>query len=113
MRIIAILLAMLLSAGCTSMLLGNNSSAEQGASSASRDETHSAVDDKITAAVIEALSEDKLVSQYSLAVRTVNGYVIVSGTVGSYTARDRAIEIASNVEGPTSISYRIGVNTRL
>ena len=110
MQIIAIMLVLLLSAGCTSMLLGNNSSTEQGAS---REQANPAVDDRITAAVIEALSADELVGKYPLAVRTVNGYVIVSGTVGSYTARDRAIEIAGNVEGPTSISYRIGVNTRL
>jgi osmotically-inducible protein OsmY len=114
MRITAFCLICLVSVGCTSMLLGNSKSAEPGAAQTnSKGADEADVDEKISASVRQALNADQQLSQYALNVRTVNGYVVISGTVGSYSARDRAIEIAGGVEGPASVSYRIGVDTRL
>jgi osmotically-inducible protein OsmY len=113
MRFVTILALFALSVGCTSMLLGDNSSAEKSVGKDRQQTGDTLRDEQISADVMAALSADEDLSRYGLSVRTVNGYVIISGVVGSYSARDRAIAIASSVSGPASVSYQIGVNTRL
>lgn len=113
MRIATLLILALLMTGCTSMLLGSGSSADSEPGSAAGTEVVAPEDDVVSAEIRTAYDADPQLSQYSISVRTVNSHIIISGTVGSYSARDRAVEIASGIVGTHSVSYRIAVNTAL
>jgi osmotically-inducible protein OsmY len=48
-----------------------------------------------------------------IGIRTVSGNVTLTGTVGSYPARDKAVNIANGTSGVKSVDNRIAVNTNL
>lgn len=98
---------------CTSILLGNASTAERGISTDNRSEAQIAADNTVSAAIRRKLSADPAVSQYAVGISTVDGNVTLSGTVGSFAARDRAVEIATGADGVRSVRNRISVNTNL
>ncbi|RLA22044.1 MAG: hypothetical protein DRR11_10620 [Gammaproteobacteria bacterium] len=100
-------------AGCTSMLLGNNSSGDMSAAPAARSSAQVAQDDAISAAVRQQFSADSAVGKYPIGIRTVDRKVTLSGTVGSYEVRDRAVQIASNTQNVASVNNRVTVNTNL
>lgn len=95
------------------MLLGNGSSADRGPNTSAGAEAAAPEDDEISAEIRAAFDSDPKISPYAINVRTVDGHIIISGTVGSYSARDRAVELASGILGTHSVSYRIAVNTAL
>lgn len=95
------------------MLLGNGSSADRGPGTSAGGEVAPPEDEDISAEIRSAYDSDPKLRQYAISVRTVDGHIIISGTVGSYSARDRAVELASGILGTHSVSYRIAVNTRL
>ena len=95
------------------MLLGNNSSGDTSPTTSTANSEPRINDQEISESISRAISADPKLNKFALNVRTVEGNVIVSGTVGSYTARDRVIEIASGFSGLSSLSYRIAVDTRL
>lgn len=112
-RKIVILTVYLLLTGCTSMLLGNGSAGDSTPSTATGNVAPGADDQAISESISRAISSDESLNKFALKVRTVDSHVIISGTVGSYSARDRVVEIASGFSAPSSVSYRIAVDTRL
>ena len=52
-------------------------------------------------------------NDYVIGIRTASGNVTLTGTVGSYPARDKAVSIARNTAGVRSVENRIVVNTNL
>jgi osmotically-inducible protein OsmY len=99
--------------GCTSMLLGNNTSGDMSTAAADRGSEQVARDNEISAFVRQQLSTDTVTGKYPLGIRTVDSRVTLSGTVGSYRARDRAVQIANETNNVASVVNRIIVNTNL
>ena len=111
MRMLIIVVALLTVPGCTSILLGDASSGEGSMPADERGSAQLAADDAISAAIRRKLSADELLSRYAIGIRTVNGEVTLSGTVGSYEARDRAVQVATATDGVRRVSNRLIVNT--
>ncbi len=95
------------------MLLGNASSADSGVSTDTRSSSQVAADDTISATIRRKFSADSTVNKYSIGIRTHDSNVTLSGTVGSFPARDRAVEIATDTDGVRSVRNQIMVNTNL
>ena len=95
------------------MLLGNASSADSGVSTDTRSSSQVAADDTISATIRRKFSADSTVGKYSIGIRTRDSNVTLSGTVGSFPARDRAVEIATDTDGVRSVRNQITVNTNL
>ncbi len=113
MRVLLVAILTLTSAGCTSLLLGNASSAESGVSTDQRSSSQVDADNTISATIKRKFSTDSAVSQYPIGIRTVDSSVTLSGTVGSFPARDRAVQIATDTDGVRSVRNQIMVNTNL
>lgn len=111
MRILMAAILVLMLPSCTSLLLGNASSGDGGASTDTRSNSQVAADNKVSATIRRKLSVDTVVSKYAIGIRTVNSNVTLSGTVGSFPARDRAVQIATDTGGVKSVRNRIMVNT--
>ena len=94
------------------MLLGNTSSRESSPGT-STGSTVSAADSAISGEIRRKLSADSELRQYTIGIRTQDGRVTLSGTVGSYDARDRAVAIARGTQGVRDVDNRIIVNTNL
>lgn len=92
------------------MLLGTPQSREP-VSTDSRSASTSAADSTISATIRERYTADNELGQYAIGIRTSNGRVTLSGIVGSYPARDRAVKIARNTSGVRTVINRLSVNT--
>jgi osmotically-inducible protein OsmY len=112
MRIVVILIAMLGASACTSMLLGNPSAGEPVATG-QRSSAPSGQDSAISGAIRQQLRSDPDLGDYAIGIRTSAGVVTLSGTVGSYPDRDRAVQIARDTSGVQRVDNRIIVNTNL
>ncbi len=95
------------------MLLGDGSSGDNSVTTSTSGASSNEDDLAVSESISRAISADPKLNKFALDVRTVDSNVIISGTVGSYTAKDRVVEIASGIDGPSSVSYRITVDTRL
>ena len=93
------------------MLLGNTSTRETPVGRQSAAPT--AADAAISGDIRRRLGTDAELSAYPIGIRTSSGTVTLSGTVGSYPLRDRAVEIARETEGVLRVDNRIVVNTNL
>ena len=113
MRVLmAVVLVMMLPA-CTSMLVGNASSGDGNISTDTRSGSQVAADNTISSTIRRKLSADSMVSKYAIGIRTVDSNVTLSGTVGSFPARDRAVQIATDTDGVRNVRNQIMVNTNL
>lgn len=113
MRVLLVAILMLSLAGCTSLLLGDASTSESGVSTDTRSSSQVASDNTISATIRRKLSADATLSRYTIGIRTVDSNVTLSGTVGSFPARDRAVQIATDADGVKSVRNQIMVNTNL
>jgi osmotically-inducible protein OsmY len=98
--------------GCAGMLLGSQSTAESG-SATRAPASPSAADNSISGVIRQRFSQDADISRYTIGIRTVSGSVTLSGTVGSYQVRDRAVWLAETTDGVRTVDSRIIVNTNL
>ena len=106
--------ALLALPACTSMLLGNNSSPERNRTQTQTRTTATAQSDNTISGAIRAqYSRDADLSAYVIGIRTISGNVTLTGTVGSYPSRDKAVSIANGTRGVKSVDNRIVVNTNL
>jgi Flp pilus assembly secretin CpaC len=96
--------------GCTAMLLGGGNSDGTRLGSDGQSSQSSARDSAITSTVRNRLSDDAVLGRYDLGVETVNGRVVLHGTVDSYEARERAARLAGAVEGVQRVDSRITVS---
>lgn len=111
-RTLIILLLLQALPGCTSMLLGNTSTAEP-AAGGTGNAAPSAADNAISGSIRRQFSSDAAIRDYAIGIRTISGNVVLTGTVGTYPARDRALLIARNTNGVRNVDNRIVVNTNL
>ena len=106
MRLSLILLALLLSTGCTALVVGGSS----GGYKSGKDErpaTAASSDAAITARIRDKYEGDSVVSEFNIAVRAYEGTVYLSGMVGNYAARDRAVRLAKETGGVTAVNSQI------
>jgi osmotically-inducible protein OsmY len=113
MRALILLLATLALPACTAMLLGNNTSGSERASTRSAGSSPSTADNRISGTIRQQYSNDAEIRNFALGIRTASGRVTLTGTVGSYELRDRVVDIAKNTHGVVSVDSRVVVNTNL
>lgn len=110
MRILLMMIAIIALPACTSLLLGNTSTPER---TSDRATAPSAADTTISGEIRRRIDADEELNAYPIGIRTVSGNVTLSGTVGSYPMRDRAVKIARETDGVLRVDNRIIVNTNL
>jgi len=110
-RILAFALLLPAMAACTSMLIGNP--APRDSAPVSGPAAPSAADNAISGEIRRQYSADADLRGYGIGIRTLSGTVTLTGTVGSYPHRDRAVQIARNTNGVRGVDNRIIVNTNL
>ncbi len=113
MRVLIAAMMILSLPACTSLLLGDASSGDGGLSTDQRSSSQVAADNTISATIRRKFGADSAVSRYAIGIRTVDRNVTLSGTIGSFPARDRAVQIANDTEGVNSVRNQIMVNTNL
>ncbi len=113
MRVLIAAIMVLMLPACTSLLLGNASSGDGSVSTDQRSSSQVAADNTISATIRRKFGADSAVSPYAIGIRTVDGNVTLSGTVGSFPARDRAVQIATDTDGVNSVRNQIMVKTNL
>ena len=113
MRALIVVIAAVPLAACTSMLIGDSSSTETPVGVDDRSSAQVAADNAISSEIRRKLSADSLLGQYAIGIRTEDRNVTLTGTVGSYPARDRAVRIAGDTDGVQQVNNRIMVNTNL
>ncbi len=112
MRTLTVVAAGLVLCGCTSMMVGGGSA---GSYKVDRDERPAGVvasDSAITTKIKGKYASDPVVSVFNIGVRTWEGTVTLSGTVGSYVARDQAESIAKTTGGVKAVNNHIVIADR-
>lgn len=107
MRALTALLTTFLLAGCAGLMMGG---AGAGAYEAGKDQRPAgavASDSAITTRIKKSYVADPVVSVFNIGVRTWEGTVTLSGTVGSYIARDQAESIAKSTSGVKAVNNHI------
>ncbi len=109
MRFGIAVLALFLMSGCAALLVGG---AAVGGYELGKDEREPAVvatDSAITTKIKGKYIADSAVSVFNIGVQTYEGGVTLTGTVGSYVARDQAGRIAKATKGVTVVNNQIVV----
>lgn len=109
MRLSVVLLSLLMLTGCTALVVGG---AAVGGYQLGKDERPPSVvasDSAITGKIKAKYVADSIVSVFNISVRTYEGKVTLSGTVGSYVARDQAFDLAKHTTGVQTVTNQIVV----
>ncbi len=112
MRFFLPVLALILLSGCAALVVGG---AAVGGYQLGKDEREPAVlasDSAITTKIKGKYVADSVVSVFNIGVRTYTGTVTLTGTVGSFVARDQAGSIAKNTKGVVTVNNQIVVEDR-
>lgn len=112
MRTAVVILSFLALAGCTALVVGGGTG---GSYPQDRDERPQSVvnsDAKISGDIRQKFVADPVVSDFRIGVRTYKGTVTLSGTVGSYVARDRALDLAKSTTGVITVTNQIVVEDK-
>lgn len=112
MRILLILLVGLMVSGCTALMVGG---AAVGGYQVGKDERPASVvasDSAVTTKIKGKYVADSVVSVFNIGVRTYEGTVTLTGTVGSMIARNQAEAIAKGTKGVKAVNNLIEVQDR-
>ncbi|HEY5655879.1 MAG TPA: BON domain-containing protein [Woeseiaceae bacterium] len=109
MRFLAIVLMSLFLSGCTALLVGGAAVGGYQVGKDDRTAAQIARDAKTTATIKSKMVADKTVSAINVNVDTYDNRVTLSGSVGSFVARDQAGRIAAGVEGVVSVDNQLKV----
>jgi len=112
MRITVFLLLLLSLSGCTALLVGG---AAVGGYQLGKDDREPAVvasDSAITTKIKSKYVADSIVSAFDVSVHTYEGIVTLTGTVGSFVARDQADKLAKETGGVISVNNQVLVEDR-
>lgn len=96
---------------CSAMLIGDGHQGSSSIGSEHRSSTQLADDDALATALRGALASDSLLDSEQLSVSVYGAVATLSGVVGSFEARERAIRIARNVAGISRVNSQLQVNT--
>ena len=112
MRIAIVLLSIFVLSGCTALVVGG---VAVGAYQLGKDDREPAVvasDSAITTKIKGEYVVDSAVSVFNIGVRTYEGTVTLTGTVGSFVARDQAGRIAKQTSGVKNVNNQIVVEDK-
>lgn len=112
MRIFGVFVVLALLSGCTALMVGG---AAVGGYQVGKDERPASVvasDSAITTKIKAKYVADSVVSVFNIGVRTWEGTVTLSGTVGSLGAREQAESIARGTNGVRAVNNVIVVEDR-
>jgi hyperosmotically inducible protein len=109
MRYLVILLSVLLLSGCTALVVGGAAAGGYQLGKDEREPSVVASDSAITSKIKAKYVADSLVSVFNIGVRTYEGKVTLSGTVGSHVARDQALDLARSTSGVRTVTNQIVV----
>lgn len=112
MRIVITFAALLALSGCTAMLVGGASGGDYQSGEDKRGAGVVAADTGITTRIKGKLSADQGVSVFEVGVKTRKGVVTLSGAVASFSAREKAAEIAKGTDGVVAVNNLIVVEDR-
>jgi hyperosmotically inducible protein len=109
--LICIIAACLLATACSSMLIGGANPGDARIGNDTRTEQQINEDAAISAAVRSRFKLDSAVAATGIGIATYLQTVTLSGTVGSFDIRDRAVSIAKSTDKVRSVNNQIQVNS--
>lgn len=112
MRVILILLVSMALTGCTALMVGGAAAVGYQVGKDERTASVVAADSAITTKIKGKYAGDSVVSVFGISVRTYEGTVTLSGTVGSILARDRAVSLARQTDGVKAVNNQIIIEDR-
>ena len=107
MRLCAILLAAILVSACTALMVGGAGVVGYQLGKDERPAAVVASDSAITTRIKAKHAADSIVSVFDVSVRTYEGAVTLTGTVGSIAAREQAALLARDTNGVETVDNRI------
>ncbi len=108
--LILLLLVGWLGVACTATMVGG--SGDYRVERDERDAAAVAQDTAITSTIKGKFAADTAVSVFDIGVRTWNGTVTLTGSVGSLRARETAEDIARSTNGVTAVNNLIDIEDR-
>lgn len=112
MRITVLLVSLMMLSGCTALMVGGGNSERYQHSRDDRPASVVTADAAITSKIRGKYAADSVVSVFDIGVRTYRGTVTLSGTVGSYTARNQAHALAKGTGGVVAVNNQILIEDR-
>jgi hyperosmotically inducible protein len=112
MRTIALIVTLFLAGGCTALAVGGAGVVGYQLGKDERSASVVAEDSAITTKIKGKYVADDVVSVFNIGVRTYEGTVTLTGTVGSIAARNRAVGIAKATGGVLAVDDRIRIEDR-
>ena len=112
LRLLTALVGVVLATGCTSMLVGGDTS---GGYRVDKDERQAGVvasDAAVTTKIKGKYAADPVVSVFEIGVRTWSGTVTLTGAVSSIRARETAAAIARDTDGVRAVNNLIEIEDR-
>lgn len=111
MRLSLVATGLALLAACSAMLIGGGNQGSPAIGSEHRSSEQVAGDNALAATLRGAFAADSLLRSERLSVSVSSAVATLSGAVGSYEARDHALEVARNVAGISRVTSQLQVNT--
>lgn len=96
-------------AGCTALVIGSGGGNSYPA--ATRSEAARAADEKISAAVRSEFEADRILEGVEIKVSTMDGIVMLEGSVADYSVRSQAETLAAGITGVRGINNRIKISS--
>ncbi len=112
MRWMIVMLSVFALSGCTALAVGGAAAAGYQLGKDERPPSVVASDSAITTKIKGKYVADSIVSVFNISVRTWEGTVTLSGTVGSYLAREQAEALAKETIGVTAVNNQIIVEDK-
>jgi len=109
MRFGLALLAFILVSGCSALVVGGSGAGGYQAAQDERTPATQTSDSAISAKINGHYGADSVVNEFSIGVRTYEGTVTLTGTLGNFAARDRAGRIAKDTVGVVIVNNQIVV----
>lgn len=109
MRTLVILALGIISSGCTALMVGGGTSGNSPYQRDTQSGSQPAPDSIVAANVRNKLASDSRISDFDLGVSLNNGKATLTGTVGSYAARERAEKLAIGTAGVSAVENLIKV----
>ena len=112
MRVLIVLSAVLCLSACTALMVGG---AAVGGYQVGKDERAAGVvasDSAITTKIKSKYVADAVVNVFNIGVRTYEGTVTLTGTVGSFKARNQAETLARDTNGVRAVNNLIEIEDR-
>ena len=112
MRNLIIILSLAVLSGCTALVVGGAGVVGYQLGKDDRPPAVVTSDSAITTKIKGKYAADDVVSVFNISVRTYEGTVTLSGTVGSILARERAETLARETSGVNVVNNQIIIEDR-